>query len=192
MAKPEPPVAKKEQEDDAPFLGTEFLTWLWWSAETRGGVHAVGDDQRVGVVLDRVLEFKDDITGVKVAVRGDAPTRAPEAREALARGMTLERAGVVIAVDDENTTVVLDGATLDLRGVKSEVEPEGDSAEDRDANALALLFGMLEALDKVYRAFVLERTSPAFIRDVAPKIVDWARSARKSRAAARPKAAETA
>ncbi|MBK6940666.1 MAG: hypothetical protein IPH13_10780 [Planctomycetes bacterium] len=189
MAKPEP---KKEQEDDAPFLGTEFLTWLWWSAEVRGGVHAVGDDQRVGVVLDRVLEFKDDVTGVKVAVRGDAPTRAPEAREALARGMTLERAGVVIAVDDENTTIVLDGATLDLRGVKSEVQPEGDSAEDRDANALALLFGMLEALDKVYRAFVLERTSPAFVRDVAPKIVDWAKSARKSRATSRPKASETA
>jgi hypothetical protein len=107
--------------------------------------------------------------------------------------MTLERAGVVIAIDSENTMVVLDGATMDLRGVKAETQPEGESAEDRDANALATLFGMLEALDKVYRAFVLERTSPAFVRDVAPKIVDWAKSARRSRSAARPKAtSETA
>jgi hypothetical protein len=78
MAKPEPPAAKKDQEDDAPFLGTEFLTWIWWSAETRGGLHAVGDDQRVGVMLDRVLEFKDDVTGVKVAVRATRRRALPK------------------------------------------------------------------------------------------------------------------
>ncbi len=171
---------EKQQVDENPFLGEEFLTWLWWSAETRGGVYAVTDDERIGVALDRVLEFRDDATGVRVVVRGDAPTRAPEAREALSRGMRLERAGLIVTVDEENIALTLDGPSLDLRSVKGE-KPEGETFEERDAAALATLFGLTDAIDRVFRLFLRERVSANFPSEGAPELLRWMRTATDAR-----------
>lgn len=170
----------KSEVDDHPFLGEEFLVWLWWRAETQGGLYAVNDTERIGVALEKVLEFYDEATGVKVVVRGDAPTRAPEAREALSRGMRLARAGLIITVNDENVSVVLDGPTFDLRSIKGP-KPEGDSPEDRDASALSILFGLTEAIDRVYKMYLTERTAPDFMKRIAPDLLKWARAATSGR-----------
>src|SRR5688572_20250797 len=126
---------KQQGEDEFGFLGEEFLLWLWFCAEKRGGLHEVGGDSRVGIAIDRLIEFYDEESGVKVMVRGDAPTRAPEAREALRRGMRIARAGLVITVGDENAGLVLDGRSFELRSIKGE-KPQGDNGEERDQNAL--------------------------------------------------------
>lgn len=164
------------QIDPQEFLGREFLIWLWWKSETRGGVFAVAEGQRVGIALDRQLEFHDEATGVRIVVRGDAPTRAPEAREALSRGLRLLRAGLIVTAGDENVNLVLDGESLDFRSVKGE-RPEGDSREEQDATALASLFGLVDSLNRVYRAFLLERFSDRFTSDIAPQLMEWASSA---------------
>ena len=168
----------KEQDriDRHDFLGREFLIWLWWQSESKGGVFAVAEEQRVGIALDRLLEFHDEATGVRVVVRGDAPTRAPEAREALSRGMQLLRAGLIVTVGDENVNLVLDGGSLDLRSVKCE-RPAGDSREERDASALSALFGLVESLNQVYRAFLYERFSDRFVGDISARLHEWAASA---------------
>lgn len=171
---------EKEQVDEHAFLGREFLTWLWWQAESKGGVYAVTDSERIGIALDRVLEFLDEATGVRVVVRGDAPTRAPEAREALSRGMHLKRAGLIVAVGGENISLVLDGETFDLRSVKGE-RPEGESREERDASALASLFGLVDALDRVYSSFLKDRIGERFKAEIGPALLEWARSASRSR-----------
>lgn len=170
----------KSEVDDHPFLGEEFLIWLWWRAETQGGLYAVNETERVGIALEKVLEFYDEATGVKVVVRGDAPTRAPEAREALSRGMRLARAGLIVTVDDENVSVVLDGPTFDLKSIKGP-KPEGDSPEDRDASALSILFGLTEAIDRVYKMYLAERTADNFMRDTAPELLTWAKEATSGR-----------
>lgn len=175
---------EKAAVDEHAFLGEEFLVWLWFRSETAGGVFDLGHDERVGIALDRALDFHDSATGVKVAVRGDAPTRAPEAREALSRGMRLVRAGLVVTVDQQNVTLVLDGPSLDLRSVKSE-KPAGENADERDQNALAGLFGLVHSLDQVWKAFLAERLAPAFGKETAPALLQWARSATQARRGSR-------
>lgn len=177
---------EKAGTDEFAFLGEEFLVWLWWQAETKGGLHAVGGDERIGIALDRVLEFHDEATDVRVVVRGDAPTRAPEAREALSRGMRLTRAGLIISIAEDNVSVVLDGPSLDLRSVKA-ARPEGDSPEDRDAAALAALFGLAEAIDRVYRKFLIERCAATFNKEIAPALLDWLRRSSEGRRSGAPR-----
>lgn len=174
-----PPPPRPDNVDEHPFLGQDFLVWLWWRAETRGGLYALAEDVRAGIALDRLLEFHDESTGVKVQVRGDAPTRAPEAREALSRGMRLIRAGLIVSLSDENIALVLDGTTFDLRSVKGEA-PEGDDVGERDANALATLFGLVDTLDRVYQTYLAERVEARFTQEVAPEILAWARSASRT------------
>lgn len=167
---------EKPEVDEFAFLGEEFLAWLWFCSERRGGLFAVTETERIGVALDRLLEFKDEETGVRVVVRGDAPTRAPEAREALSRGMRLLRAGLVLTVDGQNVNVTLDAATLDLRSLKAE-KPDGETVEERNAAALAQLLGSVDAVDRVYRAFLVERTSPAFLKKTSAEVIEWMRRA---------------
>ncbi len=182
---------ERNTADDFAFLGEEFLLWLWWNAETKGGVFALGDDRRVGIALDRVLEFKDDASDVRVVVRGDAPTRAPEAREALSRGMRIERAGLIVSVDQENVLLVLDGPSLDLRSIRTE-RPEGETPEDRDQSALDTAFGLVSALDAVYRAWIRERVSSRFSTETAPSLLEWAQNAKAKRSPRVVRAAEEA
>jgi hypothetical protein len=172
--------------DEFAFLGEEFLFWLWFCAETRGGMHAVADvngqEARIGVALDRILEFYDATGGVRVAVRGDAPTRAPEAREALRRGMRLTRAGIVITSGDENVTLQLDGPTFDLKSLKGE-KPEADTKEERDQAVLAMLFGCADSLERVYRAFLEERAAKTFESTLGREMRRWAKSEKVPKAA---------
>ncbi len=181
-------MAKNEASplDEYGFLGEEFLLWLWFVSEKRGGMHAVadvhGEEARIGIALERVLEFHDGEGGVKVAVRGDAPTRAPEAREALRRGMRLARAGLVITVAEENVTLLLDGPSFELRSLKAE-KPEADTAEERDLAVLAMLFGTADSLERVFKLFLDERVKSGFESGVGAEMRRWAKSHRVPAAA---------
>jgi len=176
----------EKQVDEYGFLGEEFLLWLWFSAEKRGGTHEVadqnGEEQRVGITLDRTLEFYDGEGGVKVGVRGDAPTRAPEAREALRRGMRLSRAGLLVTMGEETVELQLDGPTFELRSLKGE-KPEADTAEERDAAVLAMLFGIADALERVYRTFLDQRLDKTFESTLGAEMKRWAKSDKIPKAA---------
>jgi hypothetical protein len=185
----------EKQVDEYGFLGEEFLLWLWFCAEKRGGMHEIadpnGEEQRVGVTLDRTLEFHDPEGGVKVGVRGDAPTRAPEAREALRRGMRLSRAGLLVSFGENTVELQLDGPTFELRSLKGE-KPEADTAEERDAAVLAMLFAVADAIERVFRNFLEERLDKAFDAALGAELKRWARSTAIPKAARPERAAAVA
>ncbi len=183
------PAPEKNALDEFGFLGEEFLLWLWFSAEKRGGLHVVGGEDRVGIALDKLLEFYDENGGVKVAVRGDAPTRAPEAREALRRGMRLARAGLLVTIGEENVTLVLDGPSFELRSLKGE-KPEADTKEERDHAVLAMLFGIADALERVFKLFLEERVKSNFSSGLGAEMRKWAASERIPKAAMRAATAD--
>lgn len=170
------------QSDEYGFLGEEFLLWLWFHLEKHGGLHDVGEDTRIGIALDKVIEFYDENGGVKVAVRGDAPTRAPEAREALKRGMRIARAGLIITLGEENIGVVLDGTSFELRSLKGP-KPEGENFEERDQAALGFLFGTADAIDRVYQSFLVQRARSGFENGLGRELRDWATTTRARKGA---------
>lgn len=176
------------QSDEYSFLGEEFLLWLWFHLEKHGGVHDVEDDVRIGIAIEKVIEFFDESDGVKVVVRADAPTRAPEAREALKRGMRIARAGLTLTLNDENINVVLDGQSFELRSLKCP-KPEGENFEERDQAALGFLFGTADAIDRVYQAFLAHRARSGFENQVGREMREWAAASTRSKKAPRGAAA---
>jgi len=118
---PPPPMATGDHDEDAPsynmntptvpwvktsvdtkdFVGNEFLFWLWWVTETHGGVvTAVSDAVRaeVSVVFDKTLDM--DCAwgqGGTQALRGDGPTRWPEAGRGLGAGKWPRKASLILA-----------------------------------------------------------------------------------------------
>lgn len=100
------------------FLGNEFLLWLWHAVETQGGFE-LPDRTDVAVFFDRVLDL-DCVFGQtgRDVLRGDGPTRMPEARDALRTGKVPRRAGLVIDVRGETFSLTLAAETLSLAAVR--------------------------------------------------------------------------
>src|SRR5204862_435326 len=81
-------------------LAQEFLTWLWFRCEVEGGEFDL-EGGAAAVVVEDALSFTSwDPDGTKATVRGGTPTIRPEAASALAAGLTLKRAKLLVARGD--------------------------------------------------------------------------------------------
>ena len=80
------------------WLGHEFLVWLWFRIETKGGEFDIGRDREIGVSFDDFIAFaplENDET--EQTLKKGSPSRCAEASAALKNGRRLTRARLVIA-----------------------------------------------------------------------------------------------
>ncbi|MEM6459305.1 MAG: hypothetical protein AAF710_07950 [Planctomycetota bacterium] len=162
------------------YLGNEFLLWLWWRGEREGESSAVETEAsgEVFVALDKALDMDCawDRTG-KQTLRGEHPTRLPEAGDALRTGKWPRKAGLILADADGQWELTLQGDAMVIGGATL---PEPESAEaptprDRLAQRLELVTRLGATLDAVYAAFVQQRTSAGWSHD-REAIRGWIRS----------------
>ena len=78
------------------FLGQEFLTWLWWKSEERGGSVAMPGEGDITVVFEKhmLLEYGEGESNEKCICSG-LQTELQEARTGLKMGKKLEQARVI-------------------------------------------------------------------------------------------------
>lgn len=91
--------------DTKDFLGNEFVIWLWWMCESSEGL--LSSNNGIGkfdlaVLMDKALDM-DCAWGVsgKQTLRGDGPTKLPEAGDALAGGKWPRKTGMILADNEE-------------------------------------------------------------------------------------------
>jgi len=154
------------------FLAQEFLTWLWFRCEVEGGEFKVGDQEVAVVVEDALALTSWDEDGTRVTVRGGTPTLRPETAGALAGGLTLKKARLLVAVGDREWQLTLDGDGLDLSSVK--VPPAEDEDDDPLAEKLAAGEELRDLVDGLYEEFLALRLGSADWDQIeVPRIVDW-------------------
>ncbi len=86
------------------FLGNELAIWLWWMIETAEGLVEVttpGGELTIAAAMHKALDMDCawEATG-KQTLRAEAPTRLPEAGEALREGKWPRKAGLILAEAD--------------------------------------------------------------------------------------------
>ncbi len=178
------------------FLGNEWLIWLWWKIETDEGmvdiVNTKGEKISYGLVFDKSLEM-DCAWGAagKQTLRGDGPTRLPEAAEALATGKWPRKVNLILADATEGLQweLALQG---DRMAVSSAALPQvGDAETARQLTEARVILTrkLAEALDGLYRTFLEERTSSAW-SGKRQSIRQWIRDRRRPRTAAAANASE--
>src|SRR5258706_330359 len=120
-----PWVAKGPEPKD--FLGNEFLLWLWHEADARTSIVGTEDAGDVTIFLDHALDLDCAYgqTG-KDTIRGDGPSRSPEARDALRVGKAPRKAGLILHASPPQFDFTLNAATL---GVGSAKLPEVEDAD---------------------------------------------------------------
>ncbi|MEO1236975.1 MAG: hypothetical protein AAFX76_09330 [Planctomycetota bacterium] len=165
------------------YLGNEFLMWLWWHGEREkeSGAIATAEDGEVFAAIDRSLDMDCawDLTG-KQTLRGDNPTRLPEAGDALVTGKWPRKAGLLLADAEHQWELTLQGDAFVVGSAKlPETEP-GDAATPRELleQRLAHIVRLADVLDALFAAFLARRASGPWPND-RDAIRGWIKTRRR-------------
>jgi len=142
-------------------LGTEFLTWLWWRAETTNIIQ-VADGSNVSVdlcgnvALQRISDTKDRVTVV-----GDS-SQYREGIAALREGKVPTRARFLFSQGRYSFEVILDAQWLTVRSMKyvSSIDPKDgeQTPESVLLDRMAIIDMGWSIVDQLFRSFMDIRT----------------------------------
>jgi recombination associated protein RdgC len=167
------------------FLGQEFLTWLWYKSEERGGSVFLPGAGDIQLVFEKhmLLESGEGESLEKLICKG-LQTELQEARTGLLMGKKLEQARVYLAKGDYEWRLTLGATLFEYRNVSL---PRTVSPNEEGADPLAWEAKILEragmseevlhTIDELFRLFLQIRTSAEWSEELA-RVRSWiARSA---------------
>ncbi len=157
----------------APHLASDFLLWLWWTAEEARGPIDLGDGP-MDLWVDTRLSFRSPGEDrPAVVLTGENPSVGPEARAALAGGKVLRDLALGLRRDDREYAFLLRAPRLDLSAVRLPQEVTGgDEATLYDR--MFLYEELHRVLAGLFLRFAALRASPAWEAEVLPAMRAWA------------------
>lgn len=156
------------------FLGQEFLTWLWFKSEERGGTVDVPEHGGITVVFEKhmLLEYGEADYNERLVCSG-LQTELKEARTGLRTGKKLEQARVQIIKQDYEFNVTLGATLFEFRNVrlpKTATSTYENSMTDEETEGMILerifLFDELTRIvHDLFRLFLNTRLSDSWAEE---------------------------
>ncbi len=163
------------------FLGQEFLTWLWWKSEERGGTVEVPEVGDVTLVFEKhmLLEFGEGESSEKIICSG-LQAELQEARTGLQMGKKLEQARIRLDYNNYEFSFTLAAALMEFRSVrlpKTETTESDKSENPEEVEGMILerifLFEeLIRMVNKLFLMFLKVRVGDEW-HDELPKIRVW-------------------
>jgi len=156
------------------FLGQEFLTWLWFKSDQRGGTILLPGHGDIILVFEKhmLLESGEGESHEKIICRG-LQSELKEARTGLIMGKKVEQARVHLVKGDYEYHLTVRGSMLDFSSVKPPKTMDEDDSNDPEAVAGRMLdrIGLYEELiriiNELFRMFLTVRTGSEWDAEVA-------------------------
>lgn len=162
------------------FVGQEFLTWLWWKSEERGGgveLEGFGD---ITVVFEKhmLLEYGEGDTNEKIICSG-LQAELQEARTGLQMGKKLEQARIKLVYGEYEWNFTLAAALMEFRSVKlpktAGTEGSGNDPEEVEGMILERIFlfeELVRVVNQLLKQFLQIRVSQDWHPELL-KIRNW-------------------
>lgn len=138
-------------------IGQDFLTWLWFVSEARGGIISLKAGQ-FGLMIEGPLLFSSEGQGAhEVALRRGTPEISAEAKIALLSGKKLYVSHLVMARGNETWAATIDVDRFAFRGLRL---PGGKKLDpvSRFQERMTYLETFTESFLELYDLFLKERT----------------------------------
>jgi len=157
------------------FLGQEFLTWLWYKSDERGGTVLLPGAGDIGLVFEKhmLLEYGEGESFEKVVCQG-LQAELKEARTGLRMGKKLEQTRIHLVLGEYEWFLTLKGSMLEFRNVKLpktmtglEESDDPDAVEGRLLDRIGLLETATRTVDDLFRMFLEIRTSAGWQEELA-------------------------
>jgi hypothetical protein len=168
--------AAEQWADCAP--GREFLMWLWFMSEAKGGEVNLPEGGTFSVLVEGPLLFDQEEQG-ETAIRKGEPMLSAETRAALLSGKKLRRAKLTLARGEECWTVTLDADSFIFRSLKLP-KTEAIDAEGRFQERMEMLDTFRQAFLGLYSTFAKLRDDAKACKKLDAEMKAWM-SARPSR-----------
>jgi hypothetical protein len=163
------------------FLGQEFLTWLWWKSEERGGSVALEADGDITVVFEKhmLLESGEGESSEKLICTG-LQAELQEARTGLRMGKKLEQARILLGHNNYEFSFTLAGALMEFRNVRLP-KTEGTETDTKDnpeeiegmiLERVFLIEELIRLVNTLFHMFLEVRVGTGW-REEVQKIRDW-------------------
>jgi hypothetical protein len=149
------------------FIGQEFLTWLWWKSEERGGSVEIPGFGDIVVTFEKhmLLEYGEGESSEKLICSG-LQTELQEARTGLQIGKKLEQARIKITKSDYEYNFTLAAALMEFRSVRlpktaeTETDENGrpEEVEGMILERVYLFENLINTVNDLFRMFLEKRT----------------------------------
>jgi recombination associated protein RdgC len=163
------------------FLGQEFLTWLWFKSDERGGAILLpdsGEDVLVIFAKHMILEYGEGESREKVICQG-LQTELREARTGLAMGKKLEQARIQLVRGEYEWNLSLKATLMEFRNVKppktmatSEESDDPEAVEGRLLEHIGLHETAMRTVDQLFRMFLEVRIGSEWGQELT-RLREW-------------------
>ena len=152
----------------------DFLTWLWFVSETRGGLVQTKDGQ-IAITIEGPLTFGRDGEGAhQISLKDGLPTASAEAKTALLAGKKLEKAKLLIGKSaDEIYAFGFDVANFVFRGLKLPEPKELLDPASAFQQRIQQLGNFKEIILELFRLFATERSNPTQWSQTQKEMQAW-------------------
>lgn len=157
------------------FLGQEFLTWLWFKSEERGGtifLPEAGEDIQLIFEKHMLLEYGEGEASEKLICRG-LMTELAEARTGLAKGKKLEQANLRLIKGEYEWNFSFKATLMEFRNVKppktmatAEEGNDPEAVEGRLLEHIGLHEILIRTMDQLFRIFLNLRISEGWEQEL--------------------------
>ncbi len=158
---PSSPKAFKEGR----FIGYEFLTWLWFKAETQENSNFYLGDKLI-------LSHPDN--GKERIICSTENHSLEEARIALTQGKMLEEAQWILMVKDREYSFHLDVSLFTIKNLKTpSPKPIDGDYEGSFFERMFFIEEVKSTIEELYKEFLTTRFDPRWQTDILPLLKDW-------------------
>ncbi len=152
------------------FWGQEFLTWLWYKSEERGGAVELPGIGDLTVVFAKhiMLEYGDGDSFEKVICQG-LQAGLQEARTGLRMGKKLEQARILLARGEYEWNLTIKASRFEFKSVKvpktmsaGEESDDPEAVEGRILEKVGMYEEVLHLVDELFRLYLTVRLSESW------------------------------
>ena len=159
------------------FLGPEFLTWLWYGCEEDREGLRVSNRQSLALSVGNcvVIQKSGDGGAEEVRVRGETAD-FDEAMLAIRKGGLVTEIHLQCSRGEQVWRFTLKGENLAMLGLRTPpLAPpeEADEIEGAVLEKVALCEEAVNLVEALFQRFIRLRISPAWRREVVPKMRAW-------------------
>ena len=175
LVNPQPPAG---EETNKPFFwGREFLTWLWFKSEERGGIIKIPAKHEIELVfLQRLVLASGDGEYSETVVCQGLHSDMKEGREALRQGKKIKEARLRLTNDATKWEFTLKADYLQYQSLKLPATIDDDEEPDREGQNMERIFLIetaVETMDRLFAAFSDLRLSLQWENEELPRMRQW-------------------
>ncbi len=157
--------------------GRDFLTWLWFHSESRGGLFSLESGEQAAAMIEGPLLFAHEGEGAyETVLRKGEPVNSAEAKVCLMSGKKLKSAKVTLAMGDEIWMFGLDADEFLFKNVKIPRIEELLDGVSHFEERMRRLQRFCDIFMQVYDVYTAERSDSEIWANTKTEMHQWVKN----------------